>query len=97
MKERKTQLNIYPAELSDSLSYGQCSAGWAWMDNLGKVQLMGTQNYTRRESPLHSEVEALRWAIESMMQYSTCQSFGTDDKDLIAMLKEPHDWLIFAT
>ncbi|KAF3540928.1 hypothetical protein F2Q69_00023398 [Brassica cretica] len=24
------------------------------MDNFGNVQLMGTQNYTRRESPLHS-------------------------------------------
>ena len=48
--------------------------GWAWMDNLGKVQLMGTQNYTRRESPLQSDVEALRWEIESMMQYSKCQA-----------------------
>ena len=31
------------------------------------------------------------------MQYSTCQSFGTDCKDLIAILKEPHDWPNFAT
>ena len=71
--------------------------GWAWMDNLGKVQLMGTQNYSRRESPLHSEVEVLRWAMESMMKYSTCQSFGTDCKDLITILKEPQDWPSFAT
>ena len=52
--------------------------GWVWMDNLEKVQLMGTQNYIRRESALHSEVEALRWAMESMLQYPTCQSFETD-------------------
>ena len=33
--------------------------GWVWMDSFGMVQLMGTQNYIRRESALHSEVEAL--------------------------------------
>ena len=35
--------------------------------------------------------------MESMVQYSTCQSFGTDCKDLIAMIKEPHAWPKFAT
>lgn len=34
--------------------------GWVWMDSFGKIQLMGTQNFIRRESALHSEVEALR-------------------------------------
>ncbi|KAF3505511.1 hypothetical protein F2Q69_00006358 [Brassica cretica] len=58
---------------------------------------MGTRNFTRRESALHSEVEALRWAMESMLQHSTCQSFGTDCKELIAMIKEPHPWPSFAT
>lgn len=42
-------------------------SGWAWMDRLEKAQLMGRRNYIRRESPLHSEVEALRRAMESMM------------------------------
>ena len=67
------------------------------MDSLGKVQLMGTRNYQHQESALHSEVEALRWAMESMFQYSTCHSFGTDCKDLIAMIEEPHAWPSFAT
>ena len=58
---------------------------------------MGARNYIRRESPLHSELEALRWAMESILQYSTCQSFGTDYKDLIAMIKEPRAWPCFAT
>ncbi|KAF3520714.1 hypothetical protein DY000_02059848 [Brassica cretica] len=58
---------------------------------------MGTRKFTRRESALHSEVEALRWAMENMLQHSTCQSFGTDCKDLIAMIKEPHVWPRFAT
>ena len=58
---------------------------------------MGTRNHIRRESALHSEMEALRWAMESMLQHSTCQSFGTYCKDLIAMINEPHAWPSFAT
>ncbi|KAF3538346.1 hypothetical protein F2Q69_00021500 [Brassica cretica] len=64
--------------------------GWVWRDSGGNVQLLGTRNFNRRESALHSEVEALRWAMENMPQHSTCQSFGTDSKELIAMIKEPH-------
>ena len=41
-------------------------SGWVWMDSLGKVELIGTDNYLRRESALHSEAEALWWAMESM-------------------------------
>ena len=61
--------------------------GWVLMDSGG--QLMGTRNFTRRESALHSEVEALRWAMENMHHHSTCQSFKTDCNELIAMIKEP--------
>ncbi|KAF3548307.1 hypothetical protein DY000_02008667 [Brassica cretica] len=71
--------------------------GWVWMDSAENTQLMGTKNFTRLESALHSEVEALRWAMENMLQYSTCQRFGTDCKELIAMIKDPHAWPSFAT
>ena len=71
--------------------------GWAWMDSSGNTQLMGTRNFPRRESALHSEVEALRWAMENMLQHSTCQSFGTDCKELIAMVKDPQAWPSFST
>ncbi|KAF3568105.1 hypothetical protein DY000_02013409 [Brassica cretica] len=57
---------------------------------------MGTKNFTRLESALHSEVEALRWAMENMLQHSTCQRFGTDCKELIAMIKDPQGWPSFA-
>ncbi|KAF2608110.1 hypothetical protein F2Q68_00044298 [Brassica cretica] len=70
---------------------------WVWMDSAGNIQLMGTRNFTRRESALHSEVEALRWAMENMLQHSTCQSFGTDCKELIVMIKDPQAWPSFAT
>ena len=64
--------------------------GWVWMDSLGKVQLMGTRNYPHQESALHSEVEVLRWAMESMLQHSTYESFGTGCKNLITIIKDPH-------
>ncbi|XP_018473829.1 uncharacterized protein LOC108845059 [Raphanus sativus] len=71
--------------------------GWVWMDSGGKIELMGTRNIPRRESALHSEVKALRWAMENMLQHSTCQRFGTDYKELIAMIKDPAAWPSFAT
>ena len=71
--------------------------GWTWMDSRGSIQLMGTKNIIRRESALHSEVEALRWAMENMLQHSTCQTFGIDCKELIEMIKEPHALPSFAT
>ena len=67
------------------------------MDSGGNIQLMGTRNFTRHESALHSEVETLRWAMENLLQHSTCQSFRTDYKELIAMIKESHAWPTFAT
>ncbi|KAF3590142.1 hypothetical protein F2Q69_00030145 [Brassica cretica] len=70
---------------------------WVWMDILGNVQFMGTHNSTQRESALHSEVEALRWAMKSMLQHLKCHSFRTDCKDLIAMIKESNVWPSFAT
>uniref|UniRef100_A0A0D3BHP9 RNase H type-1 domain-containing protein n=1 Tax=Brassica oleracea var. oleracea TaxID=109376 RepID=A0A0D3BHP9_BRAOL len=71
--------------------------GWVWIDSGENTQLMGTRNFMRCESALHSEVEALRWAMENMLQHSPCQSFGTDCKELIAMIKEHQEWPSFAT
>uniref|UniRef100_A0A0D3CDF9 RNase H type-1 domain-containing protein n=1 Tax=Brassica oleracea var. oleracea TaxID=109376 RepID=A0A0D3CDF9_BRAOL len=71
--------------------------GWVWMDSGENTQLMGTRNFTRCESALHSEVETLRWAMENMLQHSPNQSFGTDCKELIAMIKEPQEWPSFET
>ncbi|KAG5377606.1 hypothetical protein IGI04_025448 [Brassica rapa subsp. trilocularis] len=70
---------------------------WIWMDNIGNAQLIGTRNHVRRESPVHSEVEALQWTMQNMLQHSTCQSFGADCKELIDMIKEPRAWPSFAT
>ncbi|KAF3522897.1 hypothetical protein F2Q69_00048494 [Brassica cretica] len=50
---------------------------------------METRNLRRLETSLHSKLEVLRWAMESMLQHSTCQRFETDCKDLIAMIADP--------
>ncbi|KAG5411025.1 hypothetical protein IGI04_007344 [Brassica rapa subsp. trilocularis] len=71
--------------------------GWVWKDTMGKIQLMGAKNLRRRESALHLELEALKWAMESKIQHSTCQRFGIDCKDLIAMIEEPQAWPNFST
>nr|VDD61540.1 unnamed protein product [Brassica oleracea] len=63
---------------------------------VGRI-LMGTRNLRRREIVLHSEVEALQWAMDSMLQHSSCQLFGTNCKDMIAMINEPQAWPNFAT
>ncbi|KAF3599571.1 hypothetical protein F2Q69_00035999 [Brassica cretica] len=58
---------------------------------------MGTRNLRRRETALHSELEVLKWAMESMLQHSTCQRFGTNSKDLIAVIMNPQAWPKFST
>ncbi|XP_048613351.1 uncharacterized protein LOC125587199 [Brassica napus] len=71
--------------------------GWTWASSSGALQLLEARNQRRRISPLHSELEALSWAMECMLQVSTCQSFGTDCKELIAMTKDPGAWPSFST
>ncbi|KAL0787406.1 hypothetical protein Bca101_003652 [Brassica carinata] len=35
--------------------------------------------------------------MEIMSQHTSCQSFGTDCKDIISMIKEPSAWPTFST
>ena len=71
--------------------------GWVWKDNTGKIQRIGTRKLRMGETSLHSELEALKWAMEIMLQHSTCQRFGTDCKNFITMIKDPQAWLNFLT
>ena len=68
------------------------------MENLRRTtQLLGARNQRRRISPLHSELDALLWAMECMLQLSMCLAFGTDCKDLISMIQDPVAWPNFST
>lgn len=62
----------------------------------GQTQLMGTRNIRRRELPLLIEL-ALQWTMESILHHSTCQCFGMDCKEVIAMVGGPDVWPIFST
>ena len=71
--------------------------GWTWITSRGITQLLGARNQRRRISPLHSELDALSWAMECMLQLSTCHAFGTDYKDLVSMIQDPGAWPNFST
>ncbi|XP_009123767.1 uncharacterized protein LOC103848659 [Brassica rapa] len=81
--------NICKLDVSWTSTAQFSGIGWVWKYRIGKIQLMGTHNLRSRETSLHSELEELRWAIESMLQHLTCQRFETNSKDLIAMVADP--------
>ena len=58
---------------------------------------MGARNTRASLSPLHSEMEALIWAMESMWnlrQYHV--TFATDCIQLVKIVSSPEDWPAFA-
>ena len=69
-----------------------------WYNTLpGFKGLMGARNTRTSLSPLHSEVEALIWEMESMRnlrQYHV--TFATDCIQLVKMVSAPKDWPEFA-
>lgn len=67
------------------------------MDMLEKIQLIGTRNLRRREVALHTELETLRWAMESMPQLSTCRILMHGLQGLDCNNKGPYAWSSFAT
>lgn len=69
--------------------------GWTLINSRGDTQLLGVRNQHRRSSPLHSELDALLWAMECMLPLSTCQTFGTNCKDLVSVIQDPEHDLTF--
>ena len=59
---------------------------------------LGARNVRACLSPLHSEVEALIWAMECMKNLRQFQvTFATDCSQLVKMVSEPEEWPAFAT
>ncbi|XP_013721809.1 uncharacterized protein LOC106425636 [Brassica napus] len=59
---------------------------------------MGARNTKASQSPLHSEIEALIWAMEcirNLIQFSV--TFATDCSQLVKMVSEPKEWPTFAS
>ncbi|WP_340054649.1 ribonuclease H family protein, partial [Pseudomonas sp. JAI120] len=60
--------------------------------------LLGARNTRASQSPLHTEVEALIWAMECMRnlrQYNV--TFATDCSQLVKMVSEPEEWPAFTS
>ena len=76
IKPKKNTIQRYYRNFADILLVKICQ-----VTQMIWGHLRGTRNHIRRESVLHSEMEALRWTMESMLQYSTCQSFGLQGFD----------------
>ena len=60
--------------------------------------LMGVRNTRASQSPLHSEIEVLIWAMECMKnlrQFSV--TFATDCSQLVKIVLEPEEWPTFAS
>lgn len=74
--------------------YNGC--GWIHRDKSGRTQLMGLRNQSRRESTLHTKLEALTWAMKNMLNHLICQLFGTNCKDVI-VVGDPQAWPKFST
>ncbi|XP_056842959.1 uncharacterized protein LOC130495566 [Raphanus sativus] len=74
-------------------------SGQGWYSTLeGFDGLMGARNTRASLSPLHSEIEALIWAMECMRnlrQYNV--TFATDCSQVVKIVSEPDEWPAFAS
>ena len=72
-------------------------SGQGWFSTLpGFDGLLGARNVCACLSPLHSEVEALIWAMECMRNLRQFQvTFATDCSQLVKMVSEPEEWPAF--
>ena len=68
-------------------------SGQGWYSTMeGFDGLMGARNVRTSLSPLHSEVEALIWAMECMRNLRQFQvTFATDCSQLVKMISEPEE------
>ena len=72
-------------------------SGQGWHSTLpGFDDLLGARNVRACLSPLHSEVEALIWAMKCMKNLRQFQvTFATDCSQLVKMVSEPEEWPVF--
>ncbi|XP_023644538.1 uncharacterized protein LOC111832446 [Capsella rubella] len=71
--------------------------GWFCQHAHNSSTTMGASNLRRSLSPLHSEVEALVWAMRCMIGHDFREvAFLTDCSDLVKMVSSPHEWPAFS-
>ncbi|CAA7054626.1 unnamed protein product [Microthlaspi erraticum] len=71
--------------------------GWYNFDPDSGSVLMGSSNLRRGLSPLQTELEALVWAMQSMLVHNKRRmNFQTDSAQLVKMVSKPAEWPAFA-
>ncbi|KAG7584349.1 Ribonuclease H-like superfamily [Arabidopsis suecica] len=71
--------------------------GWYCTSANGEMPTMGAANIRRSLSPLHTEVEALLWAMKCMIGADNQDvAFFTDCSDLVKMVSSPTEWPAFS-
>ncbi|KAG7568009.1 Ribonuclease H-like superfamily [Arabidopsis thaliana x Arabidopsis arenosa] len=72
-------------------------AGWFCTSSDGEPPTMGAANLRRSLSPLHTEFEALLWAMKCMIGADNQDvAFLTDCSDLVKMVSSPTEWPAFS-
>ncbi|XP_023634270.1 uncharacterized protein LOC111829411 [Capsella rubella] len=83
----------------DSWKSGNTFTGLGWWCFRGEEQtyLLGAKCFSGCPSPLHSELEALIWAMESILiRRIDCHRFESDCAELITMVQDPQEWPAFS-
>ncbi|XP_010480487.1 PREDICTED: uncharacterized protein LOC104759235 [Camelina sativa] len=99
-----------PAVLEDRGPFPRCQIDGSWkgldpLQGLGwwcfssedSTLLLGARSIRRDPTSLHAELQALIWAMESLLAAGVdCQIFETDCAELVAMMQMPDDWPAFS-
>lgn len=77
-------------------TYPTSGVGWAcWQGE--QLLCLGARGQRRWKSPLHSEMEALLWAMENILERGvSCQVFETDCSYLLCITQCPEEWPAFS-
>ncbi|XP_010431111.1 PREDICTED: uncharacterized protein LOC104715400 [Camelina sativa] len=71
--------------------------GWWYGTHDDRTLLLGARSLRRSPSSLHSEFNALLWAMESLRAAGIdCQNFESDSAELVAMVQALDDWPAFS-
>ncbi|XP_010495357.1 PREDICTED: uncharacterized protein LOC104772442 [Camelina sativa] len=71
--------------------------GWWFCNSEDVTLLLGARSQRRGPSPLHSELQALVWAMASILACGVdCQIFEMDCGELLAMVQSPDNWPVFS-
>ncbi|KAG7548023.1 hypothetical protein ISN44_As12g032310 [Arabidopsis suecica] len=71
--------------------------GWWCFQGNDQTILFGAKCLRRCPSPLHSEMEALIWAMKNILSKGIdCQVFESDCSELVSMIQSPDEWPAFS-